>query len=178
LLVAVDESEAMLTAFAEAATRRGTRHELITGRWPDVAAGTPDADVVVCNHVVYNVADLGPFLGALTGHARRRVVVELTDRHPLSGLAPLWKSIHGLERPDGPTSEDAFAAATELGYDVHLARFERPSLWDHAPYEERLAFSRRRLCVGPERDEEIAAHLQAAGSGEPRRLVTLWWDTS
>jgi hypothetical protein len=133
---------------------------------------------VVCNHVVYNVADLGPFLRALTDHARRRVVVELTDRHPLSNLAPLWKSIHGLERPDGPTAADACAAATALGYDVRLVRFERPSLWDHAPWEERVAFSRRRLCVGPERDEEIAAYLEAGGVGRPRRLVTLSWEPS
>ena len=76
LLVAVDESQAMLNSFAEAATRRRARHELIAGRWPDVAATAPVADVVVCHHVAYNVPDLAPFLRALTDHARYRVVLE------------------------------------------------------------------------------------------------------
>jgi SAM-dependent methyltransferase len=175
-LVAVDESPAMLNSFAASASNRGTRHELIAGRWPDIAASTPDADVVVCHHVVYNVADLPPFLRALTDHARHRVVVELTERHPLSTLAPLWRSIHGIERPTGPTSADAVDVATELGYDVHAVRFQQPSLWDHAPTGERVAFARRQLCVGPEHDDEIAAFFEAAGAGQPRALATLWWD--
>jgi hypothetical protein len=42
---------------------------------------------------------------------------------------------------------------------------------------ERVAFSRRLLCVGPEHDDEIAAYLDAA-AGERRELTTLWWDVS
>jgi SAM-dependent methyltransferase len=175
LLVAVDESQAMLDSFAEAATRRGIRHELIAGWWPDVAAAAPQVDVVVCHHVVYNVADLTGFLRALTDRARRRVVVELTERHPLSGLAPLWLSIHDLERPSGPTSVDAADAATALGYDVNVVRFQQPSLWESAPAEERIAFARRLLCVGPEHDDEIAAYFGAT-AGERRELATLWWE--
>jgi len=177
LLIAVDESRAMLDSFAEAATRRETRHEEVAGRWPEVAAATPAADVVVCHHVVYNVADLAPFLRALTDHARRRIVVELTDRHPLSRLAPLWLSIHGLERPSGPTAVDAVGAVKELGYEVNVVRFERPSLWGTGTMEERVALARKQLCVGPEHDDEIAAHF-ATAAGENRELTTLWWEPS
>jgi hypothetical protein len=45
--------------------------------------------VAVCHHVVYNVGNLAKFLTALDGHAERRVVLELTDRHPQSDLSPL-----------------------------------------------------------------------------------------
>jgi hypothetical protein len=166
----------MLSSFAEAATGRRIRHKLVAGRWPDVAPAAPRADVVVCHHVAYNVADLAPFLRALTEHARRRVVVELTEVHPLSGLAPLWLSIHGLVRPSGPRSADAVDVATEVGYDVHVVRFEQPSLWDREPTEQRVRFARRQLCVGPEHDEEIAAYFKAARAGERRGLATLWWD--
>ncbi len=175
-LVGVDESEAMLRSFGLAATRRRIRHEVFVGRWPDVAPAAPEADVVVCHHVVYNVADLVPFLRALTTHARRRVVVELTERHPLSGLAPLWRLIHGLERPIRPIASDAVEVASELGYDVQVASFQRSSPWDLASIEERVVDARRRLCVGSDRDAEIGAYLEAAGTGEPRRLVTMWWD--
>lgn len=175
VLIAVDESQAMLDVFAEAVERRGIRHTEIVGRWPDVAPHTPHAAVVVCHHVVYNVGDLAPFFTALDDHAERRVVVELTDRHPLSDLSPLWKSIHGIDRPTGPTAADASEVAAALGYAVHTERFERPSLWHDAPREEALAFARRRLCVGPEYDTEIEAYLDQTAD-LPRELVTLWWD--
>ncbi len=177
-LVAVDESEAMLASFAAAAEERGVTHTEVAGRWPDIAPTTPVAEVVVCHHVTYNVADLVPFVTALDEHARRRVVIEMTERHPQSDLAPLWRSIHGLDRPSGPSADDAAAVVAALGYDVHLERFERASLWDGAPRGERVAFARRRLCVGPEYDAEIGAYLEERlTSGEDRRaLVTLWWD--
>ena len=66
--------------------------------------------------------------------------------------------------------------AGDLGYDVHALGFTKASLWDGAPLEDRVAFARRQLCVGPEHDEEIAAFFEAAGAGERRELATLWWD--
>ncbi len=175
LLVAVDESQAMLDVFAETAERRGVRHTEIVGRWPDVAPGTPNAAVVVCHHVLYNVGDLAPFLAALDAHAERRVVVELTERHPQGDLTPLWKAIHGIDRPTGPSATDATELAAALGYDVQVERFERPSLWQGAPRDEAVAFARRRLCVGSEHDAEIGAYLGQTAD-LPRQLVTLWWD--
>src|SRR5215212_531078 len=99
--VAVDESAAMIASFLEAAAGAGLEAEGVQGRWPEVAGRVGPADVVVCHHVLYNVADLAPFATALTGHARRRVVAELTDRHPLAGLRPLWRRFHDLDRPTG-----------------------------------------------------------------------------
>jgi SAM-dependent methyltransferase len=177
LLVAVDESQAMLDVFAEAAERRLVRHEEIGGRWPGIEANAPKVDVVVCQHVLYNVGDLAPFLVALHGHAGRRVVVEVTDSHPQSDLSPLWQSIHGIDRPTGPTVTDAVEVATALGYVVSVERFERPSLWHDAPAEERIAFARRRLCVGPEHDDEIGVFLDETANLD-RKLVTLWWDAA
>ena len=174
-IAAVDESAAMLDSFAAGAERRRVAHAEIRGRWPDASWATPAADVVVCHHVVYNVPDLAPFLAALDRHARGRVVVELTARHPQSDLEALWKSIHGIERPRAPTSVDAVAVAAALGYGPHVERFSRPSLWVGAPRDEQVAFARRRLCVGPGRDVEIRRHLEAH-AGPARELVTLWWD--
>jgi SAM-dependent methyltransferase len=111
-LVAVDESADMVAAFLAAAEAAGVPASGVEGRWPEVAGRVAPADVVVCHHVLYNVADLAPFADALTGHARRRVVAELTERHPLVGLAPLWRRFHGLERPSGPGADDAVAART------------------------------------------------------------------
>jgi len=100
-IMAVDESEGMIEAFLAAATTVGVEAVAVVGRWPDVAAEVDPADVVVCNDVLYNVQDLGPFALALTDHARLRVVAQITQAHPLAPMGPLWRHFHGLERPAG-----------------------------------------------------------------------------
>ncbi len=176
LLIGVDQADDMLEAFTSAAARRGVAAQAVAGLWPDVAAAVPAADVVVCHHVFYNVADLEPFAAALTSHARQRVVVELTGEHPTSNLNPLWRSIHGLERPTTPTAEDAAAVLAEMGLEVGVEVFERHWGRTDADRADTVAMVRRRLCVGPERDPEIEAHLDAQAPG--RRAVALWWDGS
>ena len=52
------------------------------------------------------------------------MVAELTDRHPLVGLAPLWRRFHGLERPEGPGAGDAVAALAEAGLEVERQDWE------------------------------------------------------
>ncbi len=89
LVIGVDEAAEQLGEFAAAADRIGVAHQEVPGRWPDVAAAVPEADVVVCHHVAYNVPELAGFARALTGHARRRVVLELTERHPRADRCPL-----------------------------------------------------------------------------------------
>lgn len=174
-ITAVDESPGMLEAFASLAARRGVDHTEIQGSWPEVAAKVEPADVVVCAHVFYNVADLEPFVAALTGRARRRVVVELTAAHPHVHLNPLWGRFHGLDRPTDPTADDALAVLAELGLEVGVERWEAPGRWETAPREELVAFARQRLCLPVERDPEVAAALDEFFAPGPRQLVTCWW---
>jgi SAM-dependent methyltransferase len=186
-LVAVDESPEMVASFLAAAEATGVPAEGVEGRWPEVAGRVGPADVVVCHHVLYNVADLAPFAAALTGHARRRVVAELTDRHPLAGLAPLWRRFHDLERPDGPGAGDAVAALAELGLEVDRRDWENQDRFGFDDFDELVAFTRRRLCLPAGRDPEVAEALLEQGthqvdgvwvSGQPRRVTTLSWPGS
>ena len=98
-ITGVDESARMLAAFSSAAAEAGVASATVEGRWPDMAADVDVADVVCSGHVLYNVPELGPFALALDGHARRRVVVELTERHPWAWMGDLWIRFHDLERP-------------------------------------------------------------------------------
>ncbi|MET0833672.1 MAG: class I SAM-dependent methyltransferase [Actinomycetota bacterium] len=183
-LVAVDESPAMVASFLDAADAAGVPAEAVEGRWPEVAGRVGPADVVVCHHVLYNVADLAPFALALTGHARRRVVAELTDRHPLAGLRPLWRRFHDLDRPTGPGADDAVAALGAAGLEVDRQDWEQPDRVGFDDFDELVAFTRRRLCLPAARDPEVAEALLDEGtrqvdgvwvSGQPRRVTTLSW---
>jgi SAM-dependent methyltransferase len=181
-IVAVDTSEEMLAAFGERARAAGVAFEAIQGRWPDAAGDAPVADVVVCSHVFYNAPDLDAFVRALTDHARRRVVVELTPQHPAADMNPLWLRFHGLERPTGPTADDAVDVVRET-VGVEPGREDRTApAGGSLPREAMVAWIRRRLCLTADRDPEVEAAIadslvdrDGSVTFGPRGVVTLWW---
>jgi SAM-dependent methyltransferase len=188
LIVGVDSSAESLHEFRRQARRVGVAARTVKGAWPAVARRAQAADVVVCNHVAYNVADLAPFAMALHAHARRRVVMEITNRHPTAWMADLWLRFHDLERPARPNADDALSLIRGLGLPVrrHAATQSRGA-GGFARREDAVAWIRRRLCLDPARDKEVATalgdrlvHEDGLWSARPPRepLVTLWWDVS
>lgn len=183
-ITAVDVNGELLGILAASAARLGRAAETVAGPWPQVADQVAAADVVTCHHVLYNVADLEPFVSALTRHARRRVVAEITANHPLSMLNPLWERFHGLSRPDRPTAGDVVAILSALGLEPRAQAWTLPPAADYATFAEMVEVTRRRLCLGQERDRELAAALRELGAdpGRPpdfgssgRDVVTIWW---
>jgi hypothetical protein len=180
-IVAVDGAAAMLENSPADLT--------ILGRWPDVAAQAGRASVVVCGHVLYNVADLGPFVTALNDAAERRVVIEITRSHPRNRALEraLWRHFWNLERPEGPTWEDAVAVMREGGIKPKVERWESQQRGGFQSLEELVSWMRRTVCVDPGRDDEVRSIvLQHATeldgrwrlSPEPRALATIWWDVT
>jgi Methyltransferase domain len=175
-VIGVDAAGELLGAFTARAARRGIRSTAIQGAWPDVEARTPSAHVVVCHHVVYNVADLAGFATALTAHAERRVVIELTAVHPMAWLAPYWEALHGLRQPDRPTVDDAVALLTGLGLDVRQQRWRRPVQMIGESDADAVGRIARRLCLPPARHDELARLLALDPPPTERDVVTLWWE--
>ncbi len=176
-VIGVDVDPAALVLFGEAAGAAPVRHRAIEGVWPDVARHTPVADVVVAHHVAYNAPEMAPFAAALHARARRRIVMELSASHPMSWLAPLWRRFWDLERPAGPTADDALAVLHECGiHPRHEAWTDssRRGLQVLTPHE-RVGYVRARLCLPPERDGEIAEALTGIDLDAPRSVVTVWW---
>jgi SAM-dependent methyltransferase len=168
----VDESAQMLETFAAAAALREVEHRVVEGRWPDVADQAGSADVVVCHHVLYNVADLEPFVRALDSAAERRVVVELTASHPMTASAPLWKHFHNLDRPDGPSADLTLDVIRELGIDAQIERWSRPSRI--AQREVYVRMNRQRLCLPVDAEPEVDRVM--GPTDRPRDVVTIWWN--
>lgn len=184
-LTAVDADTELLDACVNRATGLGIAIDRVEGMWPEASAQTPVADVVVCGNVLYNVADLGPFVAALTRHARRKVVVEVAARHPLTELNPLWQRFHGIIRPTGPTAEDCLAALRELGVRPEVTRWARPREAEYATFAELVEVTRRRLCLPSSASAEVDHALRELGhspdcppdlGSSGRDLVTLTWD--
>jgi SAM-dependent methyltransferase len=187
-IVGIDQQADMLEGLLANATAAGVEARAVTGTWPEASTDVEPADVVVAGHVIYNIPELEPFARALDEYARRRVVVELTERHPLDWMRDLWRIFHDLERPDGPMAGDAAAVLTDLG--LQVAREERLvtgglGSGGFARREDAIHSIRKRLCLPADRDPEIAEALgerlrQLDGlwdvGPEERTVVTLWWD--
>ena len=167
------------------AAARAAGLPVVEGSWPEVAGAVAPADVVLCTHVLYDVADIGPFVAALHDHARAAVVCEITATHPWTRLGPLYRDFHGLDRPAGPTAQQAAAAIHEaLDVDVDIEGWHRPA----AAYPDLptlVARTRRQLCLERERDADVEAavrrHFEVdvqpdgtvlTGNAD---LATLWW---
>ena len=180
-LVGVDESSDLLAEFRRLAAMVVDNVATVGGRWPDVAAQVEPADIVVCANVVYNVPDLAGFARALTDWARRRVVLELTARHPMSELNDLWMRFHGLPRPGRPTADDCVDVLHELGFEPDRTDWVPSGPPIRMARAEMVAWTRRRLCLTAERDAEvesaIAPWLAEDGSAAlpPRHVMTLDW---
>lgn len=179
-VMGVDNDQAMLDQYALAATRYGARHREFLGTWPDIADEVPEADVVVCHHVAFNVPDLGPFLQQLNWHARKRVVLEMPMLHPMSRLSPMWKHFWNLDRPTAPSAHDLLAIAREMGFDAQIEVWADAVSWGSRNVkseDQRLTLARRRLCLNADRTAELATYL-ADHPEAPVELATIWWDVT
>jgi hypothetical protein len=173
LIVGVDPLPGMLESFQASAAEAGVASKAIVGTWPDVADQVKVADVAVCHHAIYRVTELEDFFTAITQRARHRVVVEVSARSPLTQLDPLWRSLHGIDRPDWLVADEVEAVLQSMGVAVERDDMVLPP---RAPEvtPELVAFFRRRLYVGPERDPEIEQFLRDRVPQE-HRVVALWW---
>ena len=183
LLAGVDTDARLLSEFKTRATAFGVQVQTIEGRWPDVADRAPTVDVVVCNHVAYNVPDLREFALKLTDKARKRVVMELTLVHPRAYLNDLWLHFHKLPRPTRPTATDAQDVLREAGLETHLEEWTptEPNTW-FASVDEAVAWTARALCLNRDRYPEIRSMVEPGLVEEdgmlaqhPRPRATIWW---
>lgn len=186
-LTAVDSDSDMLAMLASRASSLAGKVALVRGNWPDVAREAAPADLVTCYNVVFNVPDILPFLAALTASARRLVVTELTAEHPLVSMNELWLRFHGLRRPDGPSAGLLLDILAAMGIQAGHENWQRPSGADYENFADLVEVTRVRLCLPPERADEVADALTELGvdPGQPadlgtsgRDMVTIWWPGS
>lgn len=175
-VIGVDHQADMLAMFRNNAAKYGVTCQTVEGFWPAVADETPPADVVTAHHVVYNVADIAPFLQALDDHSRCRVVVEMPDHHPLAPMSEAWRHFWDLERPEGPTASDLVDVLKELGFNAQRDQWSG-ALRVEQNLDQAAGFMRIRLCLPRSREDEVREFLATHPALSVRELSTIWWDT-
>ena len=152
------------------------------------SARVESADVVLCSHVVYGVADIGPFLRKLRDHARRRVVMVSFVDSPQSGVAPLWEPVYGEERVNLPALPELMNVLWEMGIypSVRMLTPTGPQVFEsvEAAVEEvsgRLFIGDNAERLGRLRDS-IGEYLEQTEGGyrikgaRGSRQGVIWWD--
>lgn len=172
LIIGVDPLPDMLAAFEESGKAEGVATRTVLGAWPDVADQVEPADIVVCHNTLHGLVEIEEFIEALTTHARKRVVVELSVHPPQSHMNPLWTALHGIDRPVHYVADEAEVVLLAMGLPVEREDAWAPWNWVITP--EVVALARKQLHVGPERDPEIEAFLIEKAPRQ-RGVVALWW---
>ncbi|MFN8472840.1 MAG: class I SAM-dependent methyltransferase [Anaerolineae bacterium] len=184
-VVAVEPSPAMGAVLREAADARGLAIDLVPERWPDPTGLS--APVVICANVLYDVAELASFVGALDRAAERLVAIYLTLTHPVGQLADLWQAFRGWQPPEGPTYLDAAAVVFSLGIPCNVTLLPSYSTLGFADWDALVAFYRKRLGMesDPTRDRALRAALARDVEERDGELVVhprqrwaavIWWE--
>ena len=110
----IDPSPSMLEQLeASVSEAEGVNVTGVNAEWE--SARVEAADMVLCSHVVYGVADIRPFLQKLHDHARERVVLVSFVDSPQAGVAPLWEPVYGERRINLPALPELMNVLWEMG---------------------------------------------------------------
>jgi SAM-dependent methyltransferase len=155
----VEPSASMIKELRAGAQEAGVENlSIVQGLWEDVAV--EPADVVLCANVVYDVADIAPFIQKLEDHAREQVWI-LIFMEPVSSLmSPFWEPVHGEKRIDPPAMPEFLMSLWEMDIYPNVEMFD-PLPPQSAPTQDvALGFLRHFLYVRPGTDHD--QRLQSA----------------
>jgi len=156
-VTAVDPSEAMLGLLREDVETHGLRNvETVLSDWLD--ARVEPADLVICSHVLYPIADIEPFLLKLEASARRRVFVYLRA-DPLPTDIGLWSEFYGVPLQAQPVHMDLVNVLAQLGVMADVEIVEHRFTLTFGTMDEALVQVRNSLCLR-EDDAESNARLR------------------
>ncbi len=151
-VVAVDPSAAMLGMLREdVESQKVTNVDIVHAEW--LEASVEPADIVICSHVLYPIADPAPFVRKLEQHALDRVFVYLRV-DPLPTDMGLWSEFYGVPLQAQPVALDLLNLLAQIGIVADMEVTEHRFTWTFADLEEAAAQARNSLCL---REDDTAA---------------------
>jgi hypothetical protein len=121
---------------------------VIASGWEDAAAAP--ADLVICCHVLYGVAEVVPFIEKLEASARERVFVYMRDQPPPLPAEELVAEL-GFARTRMPEFRDLYLVLRQLGVEPDVVMLRYPSRPVYASLE--AAVEEARAALGERWDE-------------------------
>ena len=168
----VEPSESMVAELRDGSLEAGIDNlTVVQGHWEEVEAGP--ADIVLCAHVVYGVADIAPFIRKLESHARERVLLLMFMDSPQSWLSPLWEVVHQERRVDLPALPELVGVLWEIGVYPDLKMIETGGSQRFESREGAIDQIRQRLYVDPgtEQDQRLRTALDELLEETPDGLM-------
>ena len=183
----VDPSPSMLEQLeASVSEVEGTNVTGVNAEWE--SARVAAADLVLCSHVVYGVADIRPFLQKLYDHAKKRVVLVSFVDSPQAGVAPLWEPVYGEERVNLPALPELMDVLWEMGIYPSIRMMPPTGPHTFESVEAAVEEVSGRLFIGSDSErlerlsETIEEFLEETEDGyriktaRPTRQGIIWWD--
>lgn len=134
-VIAVEPNQSMRAFLAAEAEQQGvTNLEVVPTRWED--APPLQADLVICSHVLYPIAEIGPFLARLDAAAGRRAFVYHRALQVDALTDPLWRHFHGEPRRLPPDHIEVLAVLRELGILADATIVWTPSTWRYESLDQ------------------------------------------
>ncbi|GAC1505493.1 MAG: hypothetical protein NVS1B3_03820 [Candidatus Dormibacteraceae bacterium] len=110
---------------------------VVASSWED--AEVAPADLVICCHVLYGIADPKPFIEKLEHSARERVFIMLRETELPHPAAALRKRLHGDAGPRMPRFSDLFMLLIHMGIAPDVTFLRYTSVTRYADFEDGLA---------------------------------------
>lgn len=135
-VVAVEPAEPMVRVMREEAELAGVRNlRIVQGDW--LEAAVEPADIVICSHVIYPIADVVPFLEKLHSATKGTCLLYLNAGQPPWEDPDLWLRLHDQPMRPQPTYIDAYNVLHQLGIfaDVTIVTFLRRSAMREPTFE-------------------------------------------
>lgn len=128
---------------------------VVASTWED--AEVVPADLVICCHVLYGVADPVPFIAKLVRSARERVFIMLRETELSHPATAIRKRLFGSSGPGLPRFSDLFMLLIQMGIAPDVTFIRYPIVTRYADLEEALADTR--TLVGDGWDEAIGRSM-------------------
>lgn len=148
-----EPSESMVEALRESAQEAGIENiSVVQDLWED--AKVEQADVVLCAHVLYGVADAEPFIRKLEASARDSVMILAFMRAPISRVSPFWEPVHGEKRIDMPGLTELLPLLWEMEIYPNVEMLEPSPVRGFESEEQAFEQLNQRLYVKPGTGQE------------------------
>ena len=149
-VIAVEPNAAMAALLAEEARDREVAVVVEPSAWPDAEPRVGSAEVVLCAHVVYPIADVVPFIRALDRAARCAVVMVARLGQPDEAMAPVFSAVHDEERAPMPSLPDLYNLLLQLGIAASVTMHPFETRWNYPDADAAVADAAGRVGIGPD----------------------------